>query len=62
MGETKFYKKKPVVVSAYQTEEDIVVHTLEGNMVANKGSYIITGIHGEIYPCQKEILKRAMKK
>ncbi len=59
MGEVKFYRKKPVVVSAYQTEEDIVVHTLEGNMVANKGSYIITGIHGEIYPCQKEIFEES---
>ena len=61
MGEIKFYKKKPVVVSAYQTEEDTVVRTLEGNMLASKGSYIITGIHGEIYPCQKEIFKRQVK-
>lgn len=57
MGEVRFYKKKPVVVSAYQTEEDIVIHTLEGNMLAKAGSYIITGIKGEIYPCQKDIFE-----
>jgi hypothetical protein len=57
--EYKCYIKKPVPVKAYQTEEDITVHTLEGDMFAEKGSYIITGIHGEIYPCRKDIFEES---
>ena len=33
----------------------IVIKTLEGNMRANQGDYIIKGIHGEFYPCKEEI-------
>lgn len=33
----------------------IVIPTLEGNMVAQKGDYIIKGVHGEFYPCKPDI-------
>ena len=55
--EYRYYTKKPVVVKAYQTDKDITVHTLEGDMFAEKGSYIITGVHGEIYPCRQDIFE-----
>lgn len=33
----------------------LVIHTLEGDMVANEGDYIIKGVKGEFYPCKEEI-------
>ncbi len=41
------YRKKPIVIEAYQTREEKVIHTLEGDMKASVGDYIITGVHGE---------------
>lgn len=29
--------------------------TLEGNMTANAGDYVIKGVQGEFYPCKPEI-------
>lgn len=55
MHKEKKYVKKPVVVSAYQTDKEVTIHTLEGNMKANTGDFIITGINGEQYPCKPEI-------
>ena len=49
------YRKKPVVIKAYQTLNRQVIHTLEGDMVAEPGDYIITGIKGETYPCKPDI-------
>lgn len=34
-----------------------IIQTLEGEMIANIGDYIITGIKGEIYPCRKDIFE-----
>lgn len=31
------------------------IHTLEGDMRANPGDWIIKGIKGELYPCAAEI-------
>lgn len=33
----------------------ILIKTLEGDMVGEKGDFIIRGIAGEIYPCKPEI-------
>ena len=41
----KKYRKKPVIIEAYISEEELIIHTLEGDMKANKGDYIITGIN-----------------
>jgi len=35
--------------------EGIVIPTLEGDMVARVGDYIIRGVKGEFYPCKPEI-------
>lgn len=43
MTKTKKYRKKPVVVEAYQTDKEVIIHTLEGDMTASIGDYIITG-------------------
>lgn len=51
------YRKKPVVIEAYQTDTELDIQTLEGVMHANKGDYIITGVHGEVYPCKPDIFE-----
>lgn len=33
------------------------ISTLEGYMFARNGDYIIKGVHGELYPIQKEIFE-----
>lgn len=54
----KKYRKKPVVVTAYQTDREMIIHTLEGDMKANVGDYIITGVNGEQYPCKPDIFEK----
>ncbi len=34
-----------------------VISTLEGNMRADKGDYVIQGVKGEIYPCKPDIFQ-----
>lgn len=51
------YVKKPVVIEAYQTDKEMIIHTLEGDMKASVGDYIITGVHGEQYPCKPDIFQ-----
>lgn len=49
------YRKKPVVVKAYQTDVELDIETLEGTMRADIGDYIILGVKGEPYPCKPDI-------
>ncbi|MBQ5857506.1 MAG: hypothetical protein IIW51_00680 [Peptococcaceae bacterium] len=54
---TKKYRKKPVIIEAYRTDKEVVIHTLEGDLTAQPGDYIITGIAGERYPCRADIFE-----
>lgn len=60
VGEMKVrkYRKKPVVVEAYQTDREMIIHTLEGDHHASVGDYIITGVKGEQYPCKPDIFAK----
>ncbi len=58
MAEVKKYRKKPVIVEAYQTEVEFFIKTLEGVMLASVGDYIITGVNGEQYPCKPDIFEK----
>lgn len=51
------FRKKPVVIEAYQTDKEMDIDTLEGTMHANIGDWIITGVHGEPYPCKPDIFE-----
>lgn len=74
------YRKKPVVIEAFQLEKlgqeypdwftkargagfitmiptGFVISTLEGEMAANLGDYVIQGVKGEIYPCKPDIFE-----
>lgn len=52
------YRKLPVVITAWQTQEPMVIETLEGSMKANTGDWIITGVNGEKYPCKPDIFEK----
>lgn len=51
------FRKKPVVIEAYQTDVEVKIETLEGTMTANPGDWIITGVKGERYPCKPDIFE-----
>lgn len=55
-------QKKPVIVEAYQTDVEIIIQTLEGNMKASPGDWIITGINGELYPCKPDIFEKTYQR
>lgn len=52
------YRKKPIIITAYKTDKDHIIHTLEGDMLAKKGDYVITGVAGEQYPCKPDIFHK----
>lgn len=56
------YRKKPVVIEAYQTDKEMKIETLEGVMHASIGDYIITGVNGEQYPCKPDIFEKTYDK
>lgn len=43
---------------AYFGENGLVIHTLEGDMHANIGDYIIKGLRGEFYPCKPDVFDK----
>lgn len=51
----KKFKRKSIIVEAYQTDKEIIIQTLEGPLKASAGDWIITGIEGEQYPCKPDI-------
>ena len=40
----------------------LTIQTLEGNMIANPGDYIIRGVQGEFYPCKPDIFEATYEK
>lgn len=41
---------------------EIVISTLEGNMIAKSGDWIIRGVNGEFYPCKPDIFEKTYEK
>lgn len=50
-------RKKPIIVKAGELKNDCYIKTLEGKMFAKAGSYLIVGVKGEVYPCEKVIFE-----
>lgn len=59
MSSVKKFRKRPVVIEAYQTDQKMIIHTLEGDMTAQVGDWIITGLRGEQYPCKPDIFEKS---
>lgn len=57
-GKPQKFRKKPIIVEAYQTDKEIIIETLEGPLIASPGDWIITGIKGEKYPCKPDIFEK----
>lgn len=55
---TQYFRKKPVVIKAYQTPKELIIKTLEGDMLASKGDWIVTGVNGEQYPVKPDVFKK----
>lgn len=49
-------------VGKYHPIFSLVIETLEGNMLAHDGDYIIKGVKGEFYPCKPDIFKATYEK
>lgn len=52
-------KKRPVIVQAVQMYSEFRVQTLEGDYKQGKpGDYLMSGIDGELYICDKSIFEK----
>ena len=43
---------------AQVTDQWLTIRTLEGDMTANIGDYVIKGVKGEFYPCKPDIFEQ----
>jgi len=82
MKQPQQFRKKPVVISAFQftgdngvdiiewaedvsdnamrmgeTDQTLLISTLEGTMEVSKGDYVILGVKSELYPCKPDIFE-----
>ena len=55
LAEFELYVKKPIPIHAKEMKEDFEVVTLEGTMKGKLGDYLMVGIRGEVYPCERGI-------
>jgi hypothetical protein len=46
-----------IEVMGNDEDVDILIPTLEGEMRASKGDWIIKGVRGEFYPCKPDIFE-----
>jgi hypothetical protein len=59
---SKYYVKKPFPVRTVQMTEAFTVETKEGVMAGKAGDYVIEGVFGEMYPCDKTIFENTYRK
>lgn len=45
-------------VSIGRKGDNLIVKTLEGDMIASPGDWIIKGVNGELYPCKPDIFEK----
>ena len=43
-------------------EPTLTIETLEGDMIARKGDWIIKGVNGEFYPCKPDIFEKTYER
>ncbi|RJE47667.1 hypothetical protein A7K50_03195 [Dehalobacter sp. MCB1] len=49
-------------INAWHNGTNIFISTLEGEMRADVGDFIIKGIQGEFYPCKPDIFEKTYEK
>lgn len=52
------FQMKPIVIEAYQTDEEMFYSTSRGTLKSDRGDWIITSVNGEQYPCKPDIFKK----
>ena len=57
MSREKFEEYKDIV-----RNKGLKVKTLEGEVIASIGDYIIKGVIGEFYPCKPDVFKKTYEK
>ena len=60
-GQARLYVKKPLPIMARQINQTFWVEALEGKMQGKEGDYLISGIQGELYLCDREIFEESYK-
>ena len=50
--------KKPIPIKCIQIDEPFEVETMEGTLRGKAGDWLMVGINGEIYPCDREIFEK----
>lgn len=50
--------KKPIPIKCVQLDEPFEVQTMEGTLRGKKGDWLMIGINGEMYPCDREIFEK----
>lgn len=58
MGQEAWYSHQEKVIES----KGITIPTLEGEMLASWGDYIIKGVDGEFYPCKPDIFEKTYEK
>lgn len=48
-------EERPLAGPGRGLTQGVVIHTLEGDMTAGYGWYILKGVKGEFYPCRGDI-------
>jgi len=58
----KFCGQSASIAKEWSTSEILLIKTLEGDMKAQKGDWIIKGVKGEFYPCKPDIFEQTYEK
>ena len=51
------FRKKSVVIDAERITEEVRIKTREGELTGYPGEWLITGVHGEKYPCGDDLFR-----
>ena len=46
----------------FNEDGEVIIRTLEGDMKADIGDFIIKGVNGEFYPCKPDIFWKSYEK
>lgn len=46
------------VMFPYSFKDEVIIETLEGEVIASKSDWIIRGINGEFYLCEPDIFEK----
>ncbi len=58
----KFVNNKKIILWSHTYDNKLTISTLEGEMIASEGDFIIQGVNGEFYPCKPDIFEKTYEK